>query len=259
MLSYPNIDPVLFSIGPLAIRWYGLMYIAGFLAAYLLIPRQTIGQRLKLQGVLLQDLLLYLLLGLVIGARMGYLVFYQYAHWLDYLRAPLSLVALWEGGMSFHGGLLGCVAGIIIFCRKHRLPFWEVSDAVVVVAPIGLALGRIGNFINGELYGRISTVPWAMVFPSGGPWPRHPSQIYQALTEGVLLFVILWVLQRHPRPPGQLGAAFLLGYGLLRFLTEFFREPDIHIGLLAGVLSMGQVLCLGMMGVGMGLWWWRRA
>jgi phosphatidylglycerol:prolipoprotein diacylglycerol transferase len=246
MLPYPNINPDLISIGPIRIRWYGLMYALGFLASYFLISRQKRARQLGLQGAMLQNLIFYLALGLIIGARLGYILLYQYMNLGVYFRDPLEIIAVWHGGMSFHGGLVGALVSGILYCRRHHLPLWEVGDVVIVTAPIGLALGRLGNFINGELYGRPSTVPWAMVFPMGGPLPRHPSQLYEAALEGVLLFLILWKLKNRSFRPGAIVCFFLGGYGILRFVAEFFRQPDPQIGLFWGILSMGQFLCLAM-------------
>jgi phosphatidylglycerol:prolipoprotein diacylglycerol transferase len=246
MLPYPRIDPTIIEIGPLKLRWYGLMYVLGFLASYFLIPRQRRARQLGLHGGCLQDLMFFLAVGLILGARMGYLVFYQFADYAHYLHHPLEILAIWHGGMSFHGGLTGAVLAGILFCRRRRLPFWETADAVAVTAPVGLCLGRLGNFINGELFGRPSSLPWAMVFPMGGPTPRHPSQLYEAALEGVVLFVILWKLRNHPFPSGTMVCLFLGCYGTLRFLVEFTRQPDAHIGLLWGMFSMGQLLCLAM-------------
>ena len=254
MLPFPSISPTLFKIGPIQIRWYGLMYLFGFLASYFLIRVQPRARRLGLQGALLQDLILFLALGLIVGARIGYVFFYQFSNLGEYLANPLEIIAIWHGGMSFHGGLIGAIAAGILFCRWRKLPVWEVADTVIVTAPIGLLLGRLGNFINGELYGRPSSVPWAMVFPGGGPIPRHPSQLYEAALEGLLLFLILWVLKDLRFRPGVMVCLFLGGYGILRFLVEFFREPDPHIGLFWGVLSMGQLLCLAMILTAFILW-----
>jgi phosphatidylglycerol:prolipoprotein diacylglycerol transferase len=243
MIPFPNIPPDLIHIGPIRIRWYGLMYLMGFFASYFLISRQERARRLGLQGALLQSLMGYLALGLIIGARFGYILLYQYPNFGYYLGHPLEIIAVWHGGMSFHGGLMGTVAAGILFCRRYRLPLWEVGDTVIVTAPIGLGLGRLGNFINGELFGRPSNVPWAMVFPMGGPVPRHPSQLYEAALEGVLLFIILWKLKNRNYRPGAMVCFFLAGYGVFRFVAEFFRQPDPQIGLFWGVLSMGQILC----------------
>ena len=246
MLPFPNINPDLIEFGPIKIRWYGIMYVLGFLAASFLIARQKRARKLGLQGAMLQNLIVYLAVGLVIGARLGYVILYQYPNFSEYLRNPLEIIAVWHGGMSFHGGLVGSLLAGILFCRRYRLPLWEVGDTIIVTAPIGLGLGRLGNFINGELYGRPSTVPWAMVFPMGGPLPRHPSQLYEAALEGILLFAILWKLKDRNFRPGTMVCFFLAGYGFFRFVVEFFREPDPQIGLLWGILSMGQVLCLAM-------------
>jgi phosphatidylglycerol:prolipoprotein diacylglycerol transferase len=246
MLRYPNINPDLIHIGPITIRWYGIMYALGFLASYFLISRQKRARELGLQGAMLQNLIFYLALGLVIGARFGYVLLYQYMNLGDYLRHPLEIIAVWHGGMSFHGGLVGALLAGILFCRRHHLPLWKVGDTVIVTAPIGLGLGRLGNFINGELYGRPSTVPWAMVFPMAGPLPRHPSQLYEAALEGVVLFVILWKLKDREYRPGAMVCLFLGGYGILRFVAEFFRAPDPQLGLFWGIFSMGQILCSAM-------------
>lgn len=244
MIPYPQIDPDMIRIGPIHLRWYGAMYVLGFVAAYFLIGRQRRAREIGLTGGVTQDLIFYLALGLVLGARLGYLVFYQYPNAMDYLRHPLEIIATWHGGMSFHGGFIGCLLAGVLFSRRRRLPFWAVADSVIVTAPIGLAAGRIGNFINGELYGRPSQVPWAMVFPYAGPLARHPSQLYEALLEGPVLFVILWWLRRRPFRDGMMVAFFLFFYGCFRFLLEFFREPDAQLGFVLGPFSMGQVLCL---------------
>jgi phosphatidylglycerol:prolipoprotein diacylglycerol transferase len=230
------------------------MYALGFLASSFLIGRQKRARKLGLQGTMLQNLILYLAVGLIIGARFGYVILYQYPKFIEYLRDPLEIIAVWHGGMSFHGGLMGALLAGILFCHRYHLPLWEVGDTVIVTAPIGLGLGRLGNFINGELYGRPSTVPWAMVFPMGGPLPRHPSQLYEATLEGVLLFVILWKLKDRSCRPGAVVCFFLAGYGFFRFVAEFFRQPDPQIGLFWGILSMGQMLCLAMILGAVTLW-----
>jgi phosphatidylglycerol:prolipoprotein diacylglycerol transferase len=254
MLQFPKINPNIIEIGPLKLRWYGLMYVLGFLAAYFLIGRQRRARHLGLQRSLLQDLLFSLAVGLIVGARLGYVLFYQFNNYAHYLKHPLEIIAIWHGGMSFHGGLIGAVLAGMIFCRRRQLPFWQAADVVIVTAPIGLALGRLGNFINGELYGRVSSVPWAMVFPGAGSEPRHPSQLYEAALEGVLLFTLLWLLKDRDFRSGTMVCLFLGGYGVLRFLVEFFRQPDPHLGLLWGVLSMGQVLCVLMIIASTLLW-----
>ena len=249
-----GLNPQIIKIGPLRLRWYGLMYLLGFVASYFLIRSQPRARRLGLQGRVLQDLIFYIGVGLIVGARLGYILFYHYNDLGHYLQHPLEIIAIWHGGMSFHGGLIGALTGGVYFCRRSGLPAWEVADAVIVTAPIGLGLGRIGNFINGELYGRPSSLPWSVIFPAGGMVPRHPSQLYEAALEGLLLFMILWRLNKLDLPAGSMVCLFLGGYGLLRFVAEFFRQPDAQLGLLAGVLSMGQVLCLGMILAALLLW-----
>jgi phosphatidylglycerol:prolipoprotein diacylglycerol transferase len=254
LLPFPNINPNIIEIGPIKLRWYGLMYVLGFAAAYFLIPKQRRAAKLGLKGAVLQDLFFYLAIGLIVGARLGYIFFYQLSSISDYLQHPLEFIAIWHGGMSFHGGLIGALLAGVLFCRRRQLPYWEVADAVTVTVPIGLGLGRLGNFINGELFGRTTDVPWAMVFPSGGPLPRHPSQLYEAALEGLLLFIILWTLRNRDFRPGTLVSVFLVGYGAFRFIIEFFRQPDPQVGLLWNVLSMGQILCVVMIITGFTLY-----
>jgi phosphatidylglycerol---prolipoprotein diacylglyceryl transferase len=251
VLPYPHINPEIVRIGPVALRWYGLMYAAGFAASYLLVRRQMreLNQGSSGKGreqkkvafpeTFLDSLYTYLVLGLVLGARLGYVVFYDLA---SYAGKPLEIFAVWHGGMSFHGGAIGTLLAGYLCCRKYRVDFWMAADLVVVTAPIGLGLGRLGNFINGELYGRVTDVPWAMVFPGGGPLPRHPSQLYEFGLEGVLLFAILWTAKDRRHAPGMMTALILMLYGLFRFLVEFFREPDAQLGFIAGPFTMGQVL-----------------
>jgi phosphatidylglycerol:prolipoprotein diacylglycerol transferase len=246
MLPYPHIHPDLFQIGSLHVRWYGLMYALGFFAAYLLIPRQERAKSIGLRGSLLDALLFYVFIGLVAGARLGYILFYQYMHLADFVHQPLEIIAVWHGGMSFHGGLVGTVVAGWWFCRRKGLPFLAVADSVIVAAPIGLGLGRIGNFINGELYGRVTQLPWVMIFPGGGPYPRHPSQLYEAFAEGLVLFIALWLVRKRRFPDGMMVALFFFLYGLFRFFIEFTREPDSQLGLILGVFSMGQLLCMVM-------------
>jgi phosphatidylglycerol:prolipoprotein diacylglycerol transferase len=258
VLVHPNFDPVAVHLGPLAVRWYGLMYLVGFGLAFWLgrlsIKRAKDG---RITTAVLDDLLFYIVLGVVIGGRLGYVLFYKPGF---YFSNPLEIPAVWHGGMSFHGGFLGVLLAVLWVARKHRLRWLELTDFVAPLIPLALAAGRLGNFINGELYGRVTTVPWGMVFQSGGPLPRHPSQLYQFSLEGVLLFAILWIYSARSRPVGAVSAVFLIGYGILRFAVEFFREPDDFLGLLALNLSMGQWLSLPMVvtGIGMLLWAWRR-
>ena len=247
MIPYPYIRPEIFVVGPITVRWYGLMYVLGFLFTYYVAPRLPQAKKIGLTPEKMQDLILYLAVGLVLGARLGFLIFYQYNNWDYYLEHPLEIIATWHGGMSFHGGFLGSALAGWLFCRRASLPFWGVADCIAVTAPIGLGLGRLGNFINGELYGRPSNVPWAMVFPDGGPLPRHPSQLYESFGEGLVLFMILWGLSRRPRWNGFVVTAFLFFYGCIRFLLEFFREPDENLGFLWGQWTMGQLLCAAMM------------
>ncbi|MFH1489104.1 MAG: prolipoprotein diacylglyceryl transferase [Pseudomonadota bacterium] len=247
MIPFPDIDPNLIEIGPLKVRWYGLMYALGFLASYILVSLQDRARRIGLRGSALQDMILYLVIGLIIGARLGYILFYQFNNYADYLRHPLEIIAVWHGGMSFHGGLIGALTAGWLFCRIRRLPTWQAADAFIVTAPVGIGLGRIGNFINGELFGRPAGVPWAMVFPMGGPQPRHPSQLYEALLEGLILFILLWRLKECRFRPGAMVCFFIGGYGLMRFIVEFFREPDPQVGLFWQGLSMGQILSLIML------------
>ena len=243
MLTFPHIDPVIFSIGPLQVRWYGMMYVLGFAAAYYLVRRQIALFQLRDLEKEFENLNLTILISLVLGGRLGYVIFYNLSY---YFQHPMEIFATWQGGMSFHGGLMGVIAGGWLFCYRKKLNFLKNADVYVVTIPIGLGLGRIGNFINGELFGRVSDVPWAMVFPGGGPVARHPSQLYEALLEGLLLFAILWPLKKiqvkKGWPHGSMLAVFLVLYGAFRFIVEFFREPDVHIGLMAGVVSRGQLL-----------------
>jgi len=254
VLSYPDIDPVAVQLGPLKVHWYGLMYLIGFAAAWWLGRR-----RLRLFADLnrqdLSDLIFYAALGVILGGRLGYILFYDFA---AYLAEPLNVFKIWQGGMSFHGGLLGVITAMALFARRRGRRFFEIADFTAPLIPIGLGAGRLGNFINGELWGRATDLPWAMVFPDprAGGLPRHPSQLYEMLLEGVLLFVILWLYARKPRPTMAVSALFLLGYGTFRFLVEFARTPDEQLGFLAGGwLTMGQLLCLPMLATGAVLWW----
>jgi phosphatidylglycerol---prolipoprotein diacylglyceryl transferase len=226
------------------------MYLIGFAVSYFLVRYQLRKNQLSIRVQDIDSLFLYLLAGLVIGARFGYVIFYNPG---SYLENPIEIVAVWHGGMSFHGGLIGALVAGIIFCRKYRADFWQLSDLIIVTAPVGLGLGRIGNFINGELYGRVTDLPWAMVFPSGGPLPRHPSQIYEFLLEGVLLFFILWFLRSRALKSGALTSLFLMLYGLFRFFVEFFRQPDQQIGFIFGYFTMGQALSSLMILIGLGI------
>ncbi len=250
-MTYPMIDPVALDLGFLKIHWYGLMYVFGFLGGYALTLRRIGLGKFPLTKEQMSDFLGWIALGVILGGRVGYMVFYQ----PDRLLAdPLSLLYVWEGGMAFHGGLLGVVALTWLYARKVGVQPLALGDALAPVIPIGLGLGRIGNFIGGELWGRTSDVPWAMVFPGAGPEPRHPSQLYQFFLEGVVLFAVLWWFSSRPRRRGQVTGLFLLGYGLARFSVEFVREPDAHLGFIwMNWLTMGQLLTLPMIAVGLWL------
>lgn len=244
-MNSPNIDPVLLHLwGPFQIRWYSLLYVGAFLVARFILKRLSKEARFKFTGDQMEQLIVWALLGAVIGARIIYCVVYDPA---GLTSDPLYLFKIYQGGLSFHGGLLGVIVAGILFCRKHGIPFWNLADAMALCAPIGLAMGRLGNFINGELYGRVTTVPWGMIFPGGGPLPRHPSQLYEFFLEGVLLSVVLWLMKPRVKTDGILALTFLFGYTLARFVVEFYRQPDAHIGFLLFGLSMGQWLSIAML------------
>jgi phosphatidylglycerol---prolipoprotein diacylglyceryl transferase len=263
MLMYPHINPVALQLGPVAIHWYGLTYLAAFGLFMLLAMRRLHHEpfaSVRGPGAWskkdVEDMLFLWVLGVVVGGRLGYCLFYKPGY---YAAHPLEVFYVWQGGMSFHGGLLGVIISQWWFARSRSKPFWQLMDFIAPCVPPGLAAGRVGNFINGELWGRAAdpSLPWAMVFPqSGSMVPRHPSQAYQFLLEGLLLFVILWLYARKERKPAQVSAMFLIGYGVLRFIAEFFREPDNFLGLLALGMSMGQWLCVPMVIGGIALWLW---
>jgi phosphatidylglycerol:prolipoprotein diacylglycerol transferase len=259
MLVHPQFDPIAFHIGPVAVRWYGLMYLVAFVLV--LVLGKIRARRNLLTGWHprdVDDMLFYGVFGVIIGGRLGYVLFYKP---LYYLAHPLEIVQVWTGGMSFHGGFLGVLLALWVFARNRNKRWLDVTDFVAPLVPLGLAAGRLGNFINGELVGRVTDVPWAMVFPQVDMLPRHPSQLYQLALEGVLLFLFLWWYSSRPRPTGAVSGMFLVGYGALRFIAEFAREPDSFLGLLAGGLSMGQWLSLPMVAAGvlMVIWAYRRA
>jgi phosphatidylglycerol:prolipoprotein diacylglycerol transferase len=256
VLPFPAIDPVLIHIGPLAIRWYALAYIVGILLGWLYARALIRAQRfwggpapIRLEEF--DDFVLWVTLGIILGGRIGYVLFYSPGH---FFSNPWEAFQLWKGGMSFHGGFLGCVVAVVLFAWRRRLSILTLGDLTCAVAPVALFLGRIANFINGELWGRPSDVPWAIAFPAGGPLPRHPSQVYEALLEGVLLGLILWLLIRTGalRRPGLIIGAFAVGYALARTFCEFFREPDAQLGFLWGGLTMGMLLSIPLLLAGLG-------
>ena len=248
-----NLNPILLQLGPIRLSWYGLMYVIGFLASYLLVRYQIKRKDFGITKPEVENLYFYLILALMIGARVGYVLFYDLKAYLD---KPLEIIAVWHGGMSFHGGLIGLLLVAVLFCRKNNKSFWKIADLFIVTAPIGLGLGRIGNFINGELYGRAAQVPWAMIFPKGGPVLRHPSQLYESALEGGVLFFTLWFMKDKNLPQGALLSIFLFLYGGFRFFLEFFREPDVQLGLILGPFTMGQVLSALMIGGGIFLFFY---
>jgi len=257
LIPFPAINPVLFSIGPLAVRWYALAYIVGIIAGWfyaraIIASERSWGGPAPLTVIDFDDFVIWITLGIILGGRIGYVLFYNLPHFAEY---PLQVFELWNGGMSFHGGVLGCFVAIYAFARYRRIPFLSLADVTTAVAPIGLFLGRIANFINGELWGRPTDVPWAMIFPHGGPLPRHPSQLYEATLEGIVLFIVLGLMVRVGalKRPGLVSGSFLLGYGIARVICELFREPDVQLGFLWGGLTMGMILCIPLMLAGIGL------
>lgn len=258
-LAFPVIDPVIVAIGPFAIRWYALAYIVGLVVGWRMAMRIAGRPGSPVTPEQVDGFLLWATLGVVLGGRLGYVLFYNFAH---YLQNPSEILAVWQGGMSFHGGMLGVIIAMLAYCRLSKIPFFAFTDVIACVTPIGLFFGRIANFINGELWGRVAPdVPWAMAFPTGGPIPRHPSQLYQAAMEGVLLFLLLNLLRWNSKAmdrPGLLSGVFLIGYGMARIIGELFREPDAQIGYLVGGTTMGQWLSLPMVLFGIGVVWWSR-
>lgn len=248
MLTYPTINPVALTLGPLKIHWYGLMYLLGFVSAWLLAQYRV--QKLQLNWTTDQitDFIFYAAMGVIIGGRIGYVLFYDFH---NFVHDPLLLIKLWQGGMSFHGGLIGVLLALLLYGYRNQRSFFELTDFIAPMVPIGLAAGRIGNFINGELWGRPTDVAWGMVFPHVDNLPRHPSQLYEFALEGIVLFLILWFYSAKPRPRMAVSGMFLLFYGLFRFILEFFRQPDAQVGFIAfDWLTMGQLLCLPMVVIG---------
>jgi phosphatidylglycerol:prolipoprotein diacylglycerol transferase len=249
-IAFPNIDPVLIEIGPFALRWYALAYIAGLILGWRYVRHLAKAPPQVASSNDVDDFLVWATVGVVLGGRLGYILFYNIEYYAD---NPLRALEIWRGGMSFHGGMLGVILAIIMFCRRRHIPLFGFSDLIACATPIGLFLGRIANFINAELYGRSTSVPWGVIFPNGGPVPRHPSQLYQAFLEGIVLFIVLYLLWRSEglrMRMGLLSGAFLLSYGIFRSIAELFREPDMHIGFLAFGTTMGQWLSLPMILLG---------
>jgi len=257
VIAFPQIDPVAVQLGPLVVRWYALAYIAGIVLGWQYALKLCREMPKLVTPQQMDDFIVWLTLGIILGGRVGYVLFYNPMH---FLQNPGEILQLWHGGMSFHGGLGGVLLAMYLFARKRCIKFFALADVVAVCVPFGLFFGRLANFVNGELYGRASDVPWAMVFPHGGPSPRHPSQLYEAALEGVVLFAVLWLLMRMGArdKPGIISGAFLIGYGLARFTVEFAREPDAQLGYLSFGLTMGQYLTLPMLAFGAALIVWAK-
>ncbi len=257
MLPFPEIDPIIFSVGPLHVRWYGLMYVIGFVASYTLVQKQIKEFGFKPLANHFENLNMVLIISVILGGRLGYVFFYNFSY---YLKHPLEIAATWNGGMSFHGACIALFLGGWGYCKKHNIDFWKTADIYVATVPIGLCLGRIGNFINGELYGRVTESPLGMIFPGGGALPRHPSQLYEAFLEGCVLFILLWSLRKRPWserkfwPHGSICALFFIFYGIVRIIVENFREPDQQVGFIYNTLTMGQLLSGAMVTAG-GIMW----
>jgi phosphatidylglycerol:prolipoprotein diacylglycerol transferase len=251
VIPFPAFDPILISVGPFSVRWYALAYIVGILigwvyARFIIRSEALWGGPAPFTVTDFDDFVVWITLGIILGGRTGYVLFYNLPHFIEH---PLEIVQLWKGGMSFHGGVAGCAVAVILFARRNKISTLSLGDVISAVGPIGLFLGRLANFVNGELWGRPSDVPWAMVFPNGGPIPRHPSQLYEAALEGIVLFVVLALLLRGGalKRPGLLIGAFAIGYGVARIICELFREPDVQLGFLWGGLTMGMLLCVPLM------------
>lgn len=254
MFTYPDIDPVALDLGFVQIHWYGLMYLIAFVLAWWLGKKRAEKPGSGWTAEQVSDMIFYGALGVVLGGRIGYMLFYNFPALVD---NPLTLFKIWQGGMSFHGGLLGVLLAMYFFGRKHKKSFFETVDFVAPLVPLGYFAGRIGNFINGELWGRVTDVPWGVVFPHAGPEPRHPSMLYQGILEGLVIFIIIWWFSSKPRPRMAVSALFAICFGVFRFINEFFRQPDAHLGFVAfGWMSMGQVLSIPLIILGILLWVW---
>lgn len=255
MLTFPQINPVAFTIGPLSVHWYGIAYLFGFVSALFLGAKRAKQSHGLWTYDEVNDLVFYCALGVIVGGRLGYMFFYDLP---GLLADPILLFKIWQGGMSFHGGLIGVAGAVYIFARKTGKGFFAIGDFIAPLVPLGLGAGRLANFINGELWGRVTNVPWGMVFPNAGSLPRHASPLYEFLMEGVLLFVILWCYSRQPRPAGAVSGLFLIFYGLFRIIAECFRQPDVQLGYLAfSWFTMGQLLSIPM--ILLGIYFYRRA
>ncbi|MFO0388259.1 MAG: prolipoprotein diacylglyceryl transferase [Alphaproteobacteria bacterium] len=252
MIPFPAIDPIAIQLGPLAIRWYSLAYVSGILLGWWYLAKEH--ARKPIAGLTkesLDDTVTWAVVGIILGGRLGYVLFYKPAY---YLSHPLEAFYIWEGGMSFHGGLIGVILAFFLFARKHKVRFLELMDVIACAAPIGLFFGRVANFINGELFGRVTDAPIGMIFPHGGELPRHPSQLYEAALEGVALFILMFACVKYTKARdkvGLLAGIFLIGYSAARMICEFFREPDAHLGFIVGFSTMGQLLCVPMLATGL--------
>lgn len=256
MIVFPDINPVAFSIGPVHVHWYGLMYLLGFALAWGLAHWRAKHYALPWTSEEIADLIFYSAVGVIIGGRLGYMLFYSSAEWLI---KPWLILKVWEGGMSFHGGLIGVAVALFLFSKKVNKPFLQVADFLAPLVPLGLGAGRLGNFINGELWGRVTTVPWGMIFPDAGSELRHPSQLYELGLEGFVLFIVVWWYSAKPRPAGCISGVFLMGYAFCRLMVECVREPDPQLGFLAfQAITMGQLLSIPMLIIGFLLWWNKR-
>ncbi len=235
-------SPLIFELGPLQVRWYGVLYMSGFVICYFILKKLIHEKYFNYPLAKLDNLIIYIVLGVILGARLLYVLIYD--NFLEHLQHPWTIFAIWQGGLSFHGSILGMLVVMFLVSRKEGFSFWHIADAISLGAPLGLSLGRIGNFMNGELWGRTTDVPWAFVFPYEGALPRHPSQLYESFLEGFVLFTILWLLRKKVKKEGSISMFFLIFYGIFRFIIEFFREPDLQMGYYLNFLTMGQILCL---------------
>lgn len=254
MIPYPNLSPFFLELGPLKLRWYSLAYILGILGGTWFL-RKNFKDQLSFTQDHFLNFITYLIIGMLLGGRLGYVLIYDFSY---FFKHPFEILQLWHGGMSYHGGGIGCTLALLLFSKYYKKNIWSLLDLFGIGATIGIGLGRLANFINGELFGRVSQVPWAMIFPQGGPLPRHPSQLYEAFFEGPVLFCILYIVLKNKPRSGLLFSIYLICYAIMRFVIEFFREPDPQLGLLWGWLSTGQLLCILMALAGIGIWFYLR-